>query len=129
MSDCHIQCYGGGCKVSPGALEHCYGIVVVMLRQPRSIAPAALEKVYGGSCNLRFACVQRAFRGLWLGSRQIVPFCRGPQQSLGNGRREGGLPVKSMAQAGFPEAGNIGNRVQKVLIEPCWATLLSRIWE
>ena len=103
-ADCNIECYGGGCKVSPGALEHCYGIVVVMLQQPRSVAPAVLEKVYGGGCNLRFACVQGTSRGLWLGSRQIVTFCRGPQQPLENGRREGGLPVKSMALAGFREA-------------------------
>ena len=75
-----------------------------MLQQPRSVAPAALEKVYGGGCNLRLACVQGTSRGLWLGSRQIVTFCRGPQQPLENGRREGGLPVKSMALAGFREA-------------------------
>ena len=110
-ADCNIKCYGGGCKFSPGALEHCYGIVVVMLQQPRSVAPAALEKVYGGGCNLRFACVQGTFGVLWLGSRLIAPLCQGPQQPLGNRRREGGLPVKGMALAGFPEAGNIGNRV------------------
>ena len=84
-ADCNIEYYGGGCKVSPGALEHCYGIVVVMLRQPRSIAPAALEKDYGGSCNLRFACVQRASRGLWLGAGRLFPFAEGHSSRLETG--------------------------------------------
>ena len=114
-ADCHIENYGGGCKVSPGALEHCYGIVVELLQQPRSVAPAALEKVYGGSCNLRFACVQGTFGVLWLGSRLIAPICQGPQQPLGNGWLNGGLPVKSMLRL-----ASWKHEISEIGCKKCW---------